>query len=50
MSKAMSLILNISESRELKVMWDKYRKEFSYSENISFEDIVNTINEILIFN
>ena len=50
MSKAMSLILNNSESRELKVMWDKYRKEFSYSENISFEDIVNTINEILIFN
>ncbi|WP_044975608.1 nucleotidyl transferase AbiEii/AbiGii toxin family protein [Ruminococcus sp. HUN007] len=44
------IILNISESRELKVMWDKYRKEFSYSENISFEDIVNTINEILIFN
>ena len=29
--------------------WDKYRKEFSYSENISFEDIVNTINEILFF-
>ena len=32
-----TIMKNIKENPELRAMWDKYRKQFSYAENISYE-------------
>lgn len=42
-----AILSNISESKELKVMWEKYRRDFAYAENIGFEDIVENIRGLL---
>ena len=34
-----SILHNIEESPELKTMWDKYRKQFSYAKNITYDSI-----------
>ena len=41
------IMKNIKESRELKAMWEKYRKQFAYAENITFEEIINAINDLI---
>lgn len=41
------ILLNISESIELKTMWEKYCKDFAYAKNISFEDIIEAIRNLL---
>lgn len=38
-----SILHNIEESPELKTMWDKYRKQFSYAKNITYEQIMDSI-------
>lgn len=49
-SKAMSLkgkIKNYSKSNELKEMWDKYRKKFAYASDISYENVMKALYNIL---
>ena len=42
-----SILHNIEESPELKTIWDKYRKQFSYAKNITYEQIMNSIKTLL---
>ena len=42
-----SILYNIEESPELKTMWDKYRKQFSYARDITYEQIMNSIKTLL---
>lgn len=41
------ILKNISESKELRVMWDKYRKQFAYAENISYESILTELQKLI---
>ena len=41
------ILHNIEESPELKTMWDKYRKQFSYAKNITYEQIMDSIKALL---
>ena len=43
-----NIIKSISESSDLKAMWDKYRKDFAYAEEIKFEDIVSVVKELVL--
>ena len=43
----LSILHNIEESPELKTMWDKYRKQFSYAKNITYEQIMDSIKALL---
>lgn len=40
------ILKNIEESDELKAMWDKYRKQFSYAADIEFEMIIDVIRKL----
>lgn len=40
------IIQDISESAALRVMWDKYRKQFGYAKDISFELILEVLHNI----
>lgn len=42
-----SILHNIEESPELKTMWDKYRKQFSYAKDITYEQIMDSIKALL---
>ena len=42
-----SILHNIKKSPELKTMWDKYRKQFSYARDITYEQIMNSIKTLL---
>ena len=42
-----SILYNIEESPELKTMWDKYRKQFSYAKDITYEQIMDSIKTVL---
>ena len=42
-----SILHNIEESPELKTMWDKYRKQFSYANDITYEQIMDSIKALL---
>lgn len=42
-----SILHNIEESTELKTMWDKYRKQFSYAKDITYEQIMDSIKALL---
>lgn len=41
------ILKNISESKELEVMWQKYCKQFAYAREISFEMIVEIISDLV---
>ena len=40
------ILKNISESAELKAMWEKYRRQFAYAKGIEFVDIIETLRRI----
>ena len=40
------LLKIIEDSNELKRMWDKYRKEFDYAANISYEQLIIVLKNI----
>ncbi len=42
-----SILHNIEESPELQTMWDKYRKQFSYAKDITYEQIMDSIKDLL---
>ena len=41
------ILKNISESKELRAAWDKYRKQFAYAENISYESILAELQKLI---
>lgn len=43
-----SIIKDISESSDLKDMWNKYRKKFAYAEGIEFEEIVSVVEKLIL--
>lgn len=43
------ILRNIEESPELKTMWGKYRKQFSYAKDITYEQIIDSIKALLFF-
>ena len=42
-----TIMKNIEESPELRTMWDKYRKQFAYAEEITYEMIINDLKQLL---
>ena len=42
-----TIMKNIEESPELRAMWDKYRKQFAYAEEITYEMIINDLKQLL---
>ena len=40
------ILHNIETSSELKTMWDKYRKQFAYAENIEYEQIMEILRTL----
>ena len=42
-----AILYNIEESQELKTMWDKYRKQFAYAQDITYEQIMDSIKALL---
>ena len=41
------ILRNIEESIELRKMWEKYRKQFAYANDISFEMIIEQMKQLL---
>lgn len=42
------ILKQISESEDLKDMWRKYQKKFSYASDISYEDVLEVLRKIVI--
>ena len=42
------ILNNISESRELHAMWEKYRKQFAYAANITYESIITELKKLIL--
>ncbi|MBQ8604162.1 MAG: nucleotidyl transferase AbiEii/AbiGii toxin family protein [Oscillospiraceae bacterium] len=42
------ILYNIEESPELKMMWDKYRKQFSYAKSIEYMSIMTVLRQLLL--
>lgn len=41
------ILKEIRESDTLRKLWEKYRREYDYAKDISFEDTCNTVQEIM---
>jgi predicted nucleotidyltransferase component of viral defense system len=41
------ILQNIEESQELRDMWDKYRKQFAYAQDIAYEQIMVVLKELV---
>lgn len=41
----MEILREIRESDTLRKLWEKYRREYDYAKDISFEDTCNTVSE-----
>ena len=41
------ILHNIKESPELRTRWDKYRKQFAYAQDISYEQIMDAIKSFV---
>ena len=46
-SDVSSIFHNIEESRELKMMWDKYRKQFAYAAEIEYGQIMAMLKTLM---
>ena len=42
-----AILLNIEESPELKMMWDKYRKQFAYAADIEYSQIMTVLKTLM---
>ena len=47
-SDVASIIQNISESSVLRAMWDKYRKQFTYAKEITFDMILDVLHDLCV--
>ncbi len=43
------ILQNIEESPELRAVWEKYRKQFSYAQSIEYAEIVNVLRRLVSF-
>lgn len=43
-----TILRNIEESPELRAMWDKYRKQFAYTEEIEYDNIVPVFYKMIV--
>ncbi|MDR1571685.1 MAG: nucleotidyl transferase AbiEii/AbiGii toxin family protein, partial [Clostridiales Family XIII bacterium] len=41
-----ALLKVIADSAELRQMWDKYRREFDYADDITYEQVLKALNDI----
>lgn len=41
------ILLNIEESPELRIMWDKYGKQFAYAKDIAYEQIIAVLKVLM---
>lgn len=41
------ILRNIEECPELKTMWERYRKQFTYAADIEYEQIINVLKTLL---
>lgn len=41
------ILRNIEESPELRTMWDKYRKQFAYAQDITYEQIMDAVRDLI---
>lgn len=41
------ILHNIEESPELRAMWDKYRRQFAYAQDITYEQIIETVRTLV---
>lgn len=46
-SNVAQILENISKSKELRAMWDKYRKQFTYAEDIAYESVLIELQNLL---
>lgn len=46
-SEAYSIVSTISQSRDLRKMWEKYSRDFFYAKDISFDQIIAVLKELL---
>lgn len=46
-SNTTEILKNISESNELIAMWNKYRKQFDYAKDISYERIIEVLTSLI---
>lgn len=42
-----AILMNIEGSSELQVMWEKYRKQFAYAKEISYENIISELRKLV---
>ena len=42
-----TILHNIESSRELKAMWEKYRKQFAYAAHIEYRQIMNVLKTLV---
>lgn len=42
------ILKQISESADLKVMWNKYQKKFAYAGDITYEDVLEVLRELVL--
>ena len=42
-----SILHNIEESKELKIMWERYRKQFAYAADIEYSHITDVLEALL---
>ena len=40
-------LTTIAASKELRNMWDSYRKQFAYAEDITYDMVIDTLTELL---
>ena len=43
----LGILHNIEESPELRAMWDKYRKQFAYAQDITYEQIMDAVRTLV---
>ncbi len=41
------ILKNISDSKELRAMWDKYRKQFAYAKDIAYESVLAELQKLI---
>lgn len=43
-----SILKQISESDDLKAMWNKYQKKFTYANDITYEEVLGVLRELIL--
>lgn len=43
----LDVLLNIKDERDIKTRWKSYKKQFSYAEEVSFDDVIHTAIELI---